>query len=130
MAVTRERDGDAAAEASAGSAAFWAGEPYRADRSGDWSAGWLAAAASARQRAKEAEALMDHAPRIADAMHQAYAAIRRVEGVSKLRPGDRSELNLAAVKLGALLPYVGPRQHGGASGPRGGGRTRPGVRRG
>ena len=33
-------------------------------------------------------------------------AFRALEGVSKLRPGDRSRMNSAAVRIGASLPYV------------------------
>lgn len=106
MSVARERDGEAAAELSAGQSAYWMGHPYRADRSAEWSAGWLAAAAEARHLVTQHRQLIDHCPKIAEAMREAFAAFKQLEGVSKLRPGDRSRMNNAAVLLGAALPYV------------------------
>lgn len=106
MAVTRERDGEAAGRVTAGWKAFEAGARFDVRCGDDWCAGWLAAAQDARQRLQASADLIAQRDRIAEAMREAYAAFRALEGVSKLRPGDRSRMNSAAVRIGASLPYV------------------------
>lgn len=106
MAVRRESDGDVAARQMSGHRAYWSGEAFDVRKDRDWCEGWIAAASTARVKAQEAEPLIAHRAAIADAMREAFAAFKQAEGVSKLRPGDRSRMHSAAVKIGAALPYV------------------------
>lgn len=108
MGITREQDGIAAADTSAGHTAFWAGEPYRADRPGDWSAGWLAAAAEARQTATEHRALIDRRSRIVGALREAYAALRNVSDMARVTPGNRNRCRSALELIGLELAYLEP----------------------
>lgn len=106
MPTQRDTSGDVAEAVSRGMTAFWRGERFDVRNGHDWCEGWLAAAAEARQLVTQNRQMIDHRAKIAEAMHEAFAAFKRLEGVSKLRPGDRSQMNGAAVLLGAALPYV------------------------
>ena len=108
MPVQRDTSGEMAESIKRGIAAFWNGEAFDIRNGHDWCDGWLAAAAEARHLVTQHRQLIDRCPKIAEAMREAFAAFKQLEGVSKLRPGDRSRMNSAAVKIGAALPYVEP----------------------
>lgn len=106
MPVQRDTSGEVAESIKRGIAAFWNGEAFDIRNGHDWCDGWLAAAGEARQLATENRQMINNNAKIAEAMREAFAAFKQLEGVSKLRPGDRSRMNNAAVLLGAALPYV------------------------
>ena len=105
MGITRERDGDDAEAHLLGWNAYRAGVAYNSERGHWWCQGWLAAAQEARLKIEAGSGLLEHRGAVEQALTDAYAAIRRLEGKMKIMPGDRSLLNNAAVKLGAVLAH-------------------------
>src|SRR5690606_4874710 len=103
MGVQRDSTGLTFSNIMDGSADYRIGKPFDARRDADWQHGWLSAAESARLQAQASSDNTLQLAEITRVLTASYAALKAMNGLPRLTPGNRRLASSALHDTNILL---------------------------